>query len=189
MQRHLADYRGCPVKRVAMLRRRHRPHQRFDRKRLRTVRPGSPGSIARRTAPAWLILLVVACSDLIGPSFPDVAGTYTGTVTLSLTGGGSVDGSMSMVVAQSDEQLTITGSITFLGETTQLPAVTGTINETGFFTATAGGFSGTTSDPQCGTWTTTSATLSFSGGTARLQESASSAFCGTLNLFGTLTRA
>lgn len=147
-------------------------------------------NITRRTAPAWLILLAVACSDPTGPSFPDVAGTYTGTVTLSLSGGGSVDGSMSMVVAQSDEQLTITGSITFLGETTQLPAITGTINETGFFTATAGGFSGSTSsDPQCGTWTPTSSTLTFSGGTARLQESASSPFCGTLNLFGTLTRA
>lgn len=100
-----------------------------------------------------------------------------------------MDGSMNMVVAQSDEQLTITGSITFLGETTQLPAITGTINETGFFTATAGGFSGSTSDPNCGTWTTTSATLTFSGATARLQESASSPLCGTLSLFGTLTRA
>ena len=147
-------------------------------------------NVTRRTAPAWLILLVVACSsDPTGPSFPDVAGTYTGTVTLSLSDAGSVDGSMSMVVAQSGEQLTITGSITFLGETTQLPAITGTINETGFFTATAGGFSGTASDPQCGTWTTTSSTLTFSGGTARLQESASSPSCGNLNLFGTLTRA
>lgn len=177
------------MKRVAILRQRHRPPQRCDRKGHRTLKPGGARNITRRTAPAWLILLAIACSDLTGPSFPDVAGTYTGTVTLSLSGGGSVDGSMSMVVAQSSEQLTITGSITFLGETTQLPAVTGTINETGFFTATAGGFSGTTSDPQCGTWTTTSSTLSFSGGTARLQESASSAFCGTLNLFGMLTRA
>ena len=144
-------------------------------------------NITRRTAPCWLILLVVAC-DLTGPSFADVAGTYTGTVTLSLSGGGSVDGSMSMVVAQSDAELTITGSMTFLGETTQLPAITGTINETGFFTATAGGFSGSTSDPQCGTWTTTSSTLTFSGGTARLEESASSPSCGNLSLFGMLTR-
>jgi len=146
-------------------------------------------NVTRRTAPAWLILLAVACGDLTGPSFPDVAGTYSGTVTLSLSGGGSLDGSMSMVVAQSGAELTITGSITFLGETTQLPAITGTVNETGFFTATAGGFSGTASDPQCGTLTTTSATLTFSGGTARLQESASSTYCGNLSLFGTLTRA
>lgn len=146
------------------------------------------GSVTRGTAPGWLILLTVACGST-GPSFPDVAGTYTGAVTASQSGGGSLDGSMSMDVAQSGEQLTITGSITFLGETTQLPAITGTINETGFFTATAGGFSETTSDPECGTWTTTSATLTFSGATARLQESASSPRCGTLSLFGTLTRA
>ena len=146
-------------------------------------------NVTRRTAPGWLILLAVACSDPTAP-FPDVAGTYAGTVTLSVSGGGSLDldGSMIMVVAQSDEQLTITGSITFLGETVQLPAITGTINETGFFTATAGGFSETTSDPECGTWTTTSSTLTFSGATARLQESVSSPSCGNLSLFGTLTR-
>lgn len=155
----------------------------------RTVESGVVRNVTRRTASGWLILLAVAsCGELTGPSFPDVAGTYTGTVTLSLSGGGSLDGSMRMVVAQAGAELTITGSITFLGETTQLPAITGTVNETGFFTATAGGFSGTTSDPECGTWTTTSSTLTFSGATVRLQETASSPYCGTLSAFGTLTR-
>ena len=35
----------------------------------------------------------------------------------------------------------------------------------------------------------TSSTLTFSGATARLSETASSTHCGTLSLFGTLTRA
>ena len=44
-----------------------------------------------------------------------------------------------------------------LGETVELPAVTGTVNETRFFTATAGGFSDTVNDENCGTLTTTRA--------------------------------
>ena len=44
-----------------------------------------------------------------------------------------------MSVAQVGSQLTITFDATFLGETLQLPAVTGTINATGFFAATGGG--------------------------------------------------
>lgn len=147
-------------------------------------------NMIRKTASGWMITLLLAgaCSEITGPSVPDVGGTYTGSLTLS-GGGGSLDGSMRMDVAQAGAELTITGSITFLGETVQLPAVTGIINETGFFTATAGGFSSTTSDPQCGTVTTTSATLTFSGDTARLQETASTSFCGNLSMFGTLTRA
>ena len=73
--------------------------------------------------------------------------------------------------------------------TVQLPAVNGMINETGFFTATAGGFStGAASDDICGTITPTSSTLTFSGSTAQLHESATTDFCGTLTLDATLTR-
>ena len=68
---------------------------------------------------------------------------------------------MHMVLVQAGAQLTITGSMMLLGETVELPPVTGTVNETGFFTATTGGFSGTVSDETCGTLTTTHATLTF----------------------------
>ena len=50
--------------------------------------------------------------------------------------------------------------MTLLGETVELPAVTGF----------AGGFSGSVSDETCGALTTTSATLTFSGSTARITE-------------------
>ena len=43
-----------------------------------------------------------------------------------------------MEVAQAGDQLTITGSITLGGQTIQIPAVTGTLNATGFFTIAAG---------------------------------------------------
>ena len=66
--------------------------------------------------------------------------------------------------------------------------VTGTVNETGFFTTSAGGFTGAVSDETCGTLTTTSATLTFSGSTARISESATSEFCGSIQVSGTLTR-
>ena len=93
-----------------------------------------------------------------------------------------------MVVVQAESQLTISGSMTLDGMTVQLPAVTGTINETGLFTATAGGFSTSAVPDTCGTITPTSSTLTFSGSTAQLHESATTDFCGTLTLDATLTR-
>ena len=123
------------------------------------------------------------------PTVPQVAGTYLGPLELS----GSlvpntVTGSMRMVVVQAGGQVTITGSITFFGETTQLPAFTGVINSTGFVTVTGGGFSGSVSDPDCGTITTTSSTLTFSGRSARIYEAATTDFCGNFTITGTLTR-
>ena len=142
-----------------------------------------------------LTLLITGCGDDGGPvapsppQFPQVAGTYNGTLlTFSLVSD-TLTGSMHMVLVQAGAQLTITGSMMLLGETVELPAVTGAVNETGFFTATAGGFSETVSDETCGTLTTTSATPTFSGSTARITETAAAEFCGNIQLSGTLTRA
>ena len=138
-----------------------------------------------------LTLLVAACGgddDPIDPQYPQVAGTYTGQITFTwdlledpLTG------SMRIEVAQSESQLTITGSITLLEES-KLPAVTGTINETGFFTAKEGGYSDIDFDRDCGVILTTSSTLTFSGSTAKVFESATTERCGDLEMSGTLNK-
>ncbi len=93
-------------------------------------------------------------------------------------------GSMRIEVAQSDDQLTITGSI----DGDSFPAVTGKINETGFFTATAGGYSDIDFDKDCGVIVTTSSTLAFSGSTANVVESATTEHCGSLKMSGTLNK-
>ena len=71
-----------------------------------------------------------------------------------------------------------------------LPAVTGTINETGFFTLTA---SGAVPGPpvvlgNCGVLTLTSQSLTFAGRTLTFQEGHRTTFCGSLTLAATLTR-
>lgn len=133
--------------------------------------------------------VALACAGITGPNYPDVAGTYRGplTVTSTITPG-SITGTMIMTVVQAGDQLTITGSVTFLDETSQLPAITGTINETGFFTVTAGGSSPRESHPECGSMTTTSSTLNFSDQTARFHQSVSTTYCGSLSFDATLTR-
>lgn len=144
-------------------------------------------------ATALLALLVAACGDG-GPTapsaFPQVAGTYNGQITLSssLAPEESLTGQMQLVVVQDGEQLTITGSITFFGETTEQPAITGTIDGNGSFTVASGEFAGTDVDPECGTSTVTSFTLMFSGSAARLQVTLASGSCGTFTLDGELTR-
>ena len=145
------------------------------------------------------LALVLAITVLIGcgadsptaptSQIPEVAGTYTGPLTLRVvTTGDSLQGSARFDVAQAGAQLTITGSITFLGETAQLPAITGTINATGFFTPTSGGVAGAVNDPDCGRITPASASITFSGRTMRLVETAFTDFCGNFELSGTLSR-
>ncbi len=146
-----------------------------------------------------LALVLPACGGDKGPTspsqtgpttpvFPNVAGTYTGALAFIADGVQLATGSGRMTVVQSGSQLTITGSMTFVGVTIQLPAITGNVNQTGFFSATSGGAASSVTDPTCGIITTTSSTLTFSGSTARYVENATTDFCGTLQISGTLTR-
>ena len=73
------------------------------------------------------------------PQIPNVAGTYSGplTITASAAGGAlmvNLSGTMQITVVQAGAQLTITGSISIFEETNALQAVTGTVNETGLVT-------------------------------------------------------
>ena len=138
------------------------------------------------------VLLAAGCDDFgFWPSsVPQVAGTYNGTLTLTFPpGSDTVTGSMSMVVVQDGERLTITGSMTLLGETVEIPPATGTLDRDGRFTVTAGGFAGIMSDPTCGTVTTTNSTWSFSGSTMQIDESSTTDSCGNVDVAATLTRA
>ena len=145
--------------------------------------------IRQRFLPLTLCTLALACEIITGPKYPDVSGTYTGPITVASTVlTGSLTGTMTISVVQADEQITFTGFVTFMGVTSQLAAHTGTINETGFFTTTAGGAAPSAPDPQCGIMTTTSATLTFSGKTARYHQSVATTYCGALTFDGTLTR-
>ena len=122
--------------------------------------------------------------------YPQVAGTYTGPATITVHAiGQTVSGTGRAVVVQSGNQLTVTGSLTFAGVETVLPAATGTINETGFFTLTASG--DVPSLPvmtECGIFTLTSSSLTFAGRTLTFEESYQSTLCGAFSLAATLTR-
>jgi len=142
-------------------------------------------------ATALLALLFAACDG--GPTapsaFPQVAGTYSGQITLasSLAPEESLTGQMRLVVVQDGAQLTLTPSLMFFGETTEQPAITGTIDENGAFTLAPGAFSATEGDPECGTSTVSDFSLMFSGSTARLRLTFTDS-CGIFTLEGELTR-
>ena len=129
------------------------------------------------------------------PQIPNVAGTYRGplTITVSVEGGGlmvSLSGTMHITVVQAWAQLTITGSISIVDETTTLEAVPGTVNETGLVTFPPDSLVNAVplGDDTCGTLTPAPTTLSFSGNTARFLQAASIDGCGTVEIVGTLTR-
>ena len=155
-----------------------------------------------KTSP-WLIAAFAAvlagCSgdnggSPVGPSqrYPQVAGTYTGpaTITVLATGVTIITGSGRAVVVQSGNELTINESLTFVGVTFVLPAVTGTISETGFFTITASGAvpSPPTVSVECGVFTLTSQSLTFAGRTLTFQEGYQTTFCGSLIIAAILDR-
>ena len=138
----------------------------------------------------------IACDEGGGPTsptpqFPQVAGIYRGPATILSSVMGSLTGYSEMVVVQAGSELTITGSLTIGRDTVPLVAMTGTINRTGFFTLHAGG--PTTSidgqiDPECGRWNITSSSLAFVGRTLQAVVTATTTYCGILNISGTLTR-
>lgn len=145
------------------------------------------------------VLAVVACDSPTSPSaaarIPNVAGTYTGSLTFSiLSTGDSLPIRGRITATQAGSQVTLTGSLTLSGQTLELPAVTGTVSATGFFTATGGGFyEDAARDPTCGRITTTSSTLVFSvsgqsASSLRYQETATTDYCGNLQISGTLYR-
>ena len=120
-----------------------------------------------------------------------MGGTYTGPATIAMPATGLIlTGSGRAVVVQSGNQVTINGSLTFDGMEFVLPAVTGTINETGFFTLTASGAvpGPPTTLSDCGLLTLTSQSLTFAGRSLTFEEGYQTTFCGSTTVATTLTR-
>ena len=93
------------------------------------------------------ILLVAVCltaapgcdwlDELTGPSVPNVAGTYTGPLTVEVTAGAltvAAAGSMTLAVEQDGDQVTMSGSLTIEGDTETIDAAPGTIDGAGLWT-------------------------------------------------------
>ena len=147
---------------------------------------------ARLTALLLLLPLAqIACDSSGDPPPPQVAGVYSGDMiyrfsfpdeTVTVTARGRFE------VLQAGTTVTISGKLTLEGEIFDLAAITGEINATGFFTPTAGGAVGDYRDPDCGQFTTTSASVVFSGGNLRLQETYVTDACGDISASGLFAR-
>ena len=130
------------------------------------------------------------------PQIPNVAGTYRGplTITASLEGVVLVtlSGTMHLTVVQAGAQLTITGSVAILDETSALEAVTGTVDDTGRVTFPPDSLVNAVpipmGDDTCGTITPAPTMLTFAGTTAQFLQTATSDSCGSFEVVGTLTR-
>jgi hypothetical protein len=121
--------------------------------------------------------------------FPNVAGTYTGQLTFRIDNQFIAYIPGRLVAVQSGSQVTINSSMTFDGVPVDLPAVTGNINATGYFTVTAGGSSSNTPyDQRCGYVTSIGSSLTFSGNTAQYVQTYTTDYCGVWNLSGALYR-
>lgn len=142
-----------------------------------------------------LAMVVVPACDGSGPTapsaYPDVAGAYSGTVVLRVGEPGqeeTVNGTMRIVVTQSDAQVTLDGSITFFGETEEIGPTAGTIDEAGEFTFPGdSGVGEALNDPDCGEHSVTMS-LVFSDATATFSQVVDTASCGQFRLDATLSK-
>lgn len=147
-----------------------------------------------------LVMVSVACGgdDPAGPQAPQVAGTYVGEL-LSKAESSGEDGSISielpigaeLTVSQSGSEVTIAGTFSLFGAPVPIPALTGTVDAGGSFSPTGGRGLDTwvtdDHDPDCGTVTSSSSSISFAGETMRIHASVESASCSD-ELSGTLSR-
>ncbi len=140
-----------------------------------------------------LALLSAACDDGTSPTapsqtqIPHVAGTYAGPLVVTTDGRTVLRASAQVRVQQSGSRLTITGSVSLQGQIVSLPRITGTVMANGRITNTSGGVAEAV-DPTCGHITTTSSSANFSGDILHYTETASTTFCGTWHISGTLRR-
>ena len=148
--------------------------------------------IQKAAAVVAAVIVIAACDDMTGAGaagVPSVAGTYSGPVVLRFPDlAVETTGSARLTVVQSGAEVTISGSLTLAGVTTEVTAFTGRINATGFVSVTESGVTGTASDATCGRYYPVSGSLTFAGGQARLVENVTTDYCGNIHLSGTLTR-
>ena len=118
-------------------------------------------SLAKCAGVVLLIGFLPSCdSTEDDPWYLNLAGRYTGELTIT-TVAESVSGFMTVTVEQSGDQVTLSSTVHLLGQSLPLAAITGTVNSTGFFTLTGGGYSGSFDSPDCGAATVLSESINF----------------------------
>ncbi len=142
---------------------------------------------------AGLFLLITALASCDSteddPWYFSLAGRYTGELTVSAFGE-SVSGFIIVNVEQSGNQVTLSGTIQLLGSSEPFAAFTGTVNNTGFFTLTGGGYSGTRNDPDCGALTGFSESINFfENESLEFVENYNYQLCGAVSLKAVLHRS
>ena len=143
---------------------------------------------------AYISLAVAACGgspNQPSDQYPNVAGTYRGTLQFSVDGQLVQNTDAELVVEQNGSEVTLSFTI-FMSGASFLESATGTISRTGVFTAksSVGGVASLpdASNDQCGSIRATTNTLSFSGDSATYSLHLQTDYCGLWAWSGILQR-
>ena len=146
-----------------------------------------------------LAVALAACDRLTGPSIPRVAGTYTGPLVVEATAvfRGTPEtitatGSMRVAVEQVEDQVSLSGSMTILGDTESLGTISGTIDEAGVWTEAASGVGAFVfEDDECDY--TADSEVRFSGASLKIEITATrsepTSDCPNIRMSAELTRS
>ena len=150
----------------------------------------------RRVQALWLLvaclsLTVSACGgspNQPSDQYPNVAGTYRGTLQFSVDGQLNENHDAELVVQQNGSEVTLSYSILAFGSTLR-DGVTGTISRTGLFTASSSDGGPTTVYTNgCGYVASQSQTLTFTGNNATFSLYMRTDTCGLWSWSGILRR-
>jgi len=137
------------------------------------------------------LLAFSACGGSNSPTSPsgqspNASGTYDGTLQFNNNFYLAGYVPAKIVVAQSGSEVTFNLTISIDGVQVRLPTITGTIDSAGFFSKTGSG--DPVYDEICGSLSSYSSRLTFSGNTAQINESYSAEYCGIWSFSGKLKR-
>ena len=152
-----------------------------------------------RLAAIALCFIMVGCGDsptaptaISGGGFPDIAGTYSGPMTVTVTGATGYDAmrgtsTLTITVTQSGSEVTVSMTQTWPGESPEIlwDSVRGTVDAIGILTLPP---ARDTSSVRCGRVRYVRDSFQFSAGSFSISMVADTDRCGRFEYRGTLTR-
>lgn len=141
----------------------------------------------------FIAILFASCKmPTAEDSDSDFAGTYAGQASYHIptSSAESITSTLRIEVVQSKSQMTISGTETFTGELPRsMPAITGNVSDTGFFTPQGGSRIATWEDANCGRVASTKNTLAFANQNLRITETILTSECENVLFSALLIRA
>jgi len=143
---------------------------------------------------AFILIFFASCDSISGDKDPEptLEGIYAGPASYTipvLDLDEPLTSTLRMEVIQVGTEMTLSGTEIFFGQQPRaLAAITGTVSQTGFFTASGVARIASWDDPECGRISSANHTIAFANKNLRITENILTPKCGTILFSALLVR-